>query len=577
MRGQIDRLTKLTTDLLDLSKLDSDAIDIRPRPLDVAEVAARVADEFAPAAEHHGSTVATDAPGRVAAVGDPDRVAQILRILIDNALTHTPQGTSIRVDAEAANGIATVTVADNGPGIDVHDRDRVFERFYTGDELGGSGLGLAIALELGAADGRRPARGLASRPDRVHPASAGSRLGGSARVSRGTAPLAALIAAAALALAACGGSGGGESTATTTGAQSNGHLPHVAIQTSGGLFNPAAVYDEVSPGVVTIRSIFGQNSGTSILGGGGGSAAQGSGFVISSDGEIATNAHVVTDGEAGGGSSIHEAKEVYVQFANRNQVPAEIVGFDPFADVALLKVDPSGLDLQPLKLGSTSDLHVGEPVAAIGSPFGEEQSLSTGIVSATDRSIDSLTDFKIEGAIQTDASINPGNSGGPLLNAEGEVIGLNQQINTTSGGNEGVGFSVPIDLAKRSLDQLRANGEVKYAYIGVTTQPLYPQLADRLNIDSDTGALVSDVVPGGPADDAGIRGGDQKIRFQGQQVTVGGDVITAVNGHEIVGEAELPRLVSLLDPGDQVTLDIIRDGNHQQIDVTLGERPENAR
>jgi S1-C subfamily serine protease len=351
----------------------------------------------------------------------------------------------------------------------------------------------------------------------------------------------------------------------------------VAIQTSGGVFNAAAVYDDVSPGVVTIRSIFGANAGSSILGGGGGSAAQGSGFVISDDGEIATNAHVVTDGEAGGGGTIHAAKEVYVQFADRNQVPADVVGFDPFADVALLKIDPGGFDLHPVQLGSTDDLQVGEPVAAIGSPFGEDQSLSTGIVSATDRSIDSLTDFKIEGAIQTDASINPGNSGGPLLDSDGEVIGLNQQINTTSGGNEGVGFSVPIDLAKRSLDQLRENGEVKYAYIGVTSQPLYPQLADRLDIDADTGALVSDVVGGGPADDAGIRGGDQKIRFQGQEVTAGGDVITGVNGHEIVSESDLPRLISLLDPGDEVTLDIIRDGEKQQIDVTLGERPEDAR
>ena len=147
-------------------------------------------------------------------------------------------------------------------------------------------------------------------------------------------------------------------------------------------------------------------------------------------------------------------------------------------------------------------------MAAIGSPFGQEQSLSVGVVSATDRSIQSLTDFQIDGAIQTDASINPGNSGGPLLDADGEVIGINQQINTTSGGNEGVGFAVPIDLAERSLEQLRDDGEVDYAYIGVTTQPLYPQLADELGLDVETGAIVSDVVPDGPADEAGLRGGD---------------------------------------------------------------------
>ena len=146
-------------------------------------------------------------------------------------------------------------------------------------------------------------------------------------------------------------------------------------------------------------------------------------------------------------------------------------------------------------------------MAAIGSPFGQEQSLSVGVVSASDRSIQSLTDFRIEGAIQTDASINPGNSGGPLLDAEGEVVGINQQINTTSGGNEGVGFAVPIDLAERSIEDLRDDGEVSYAYAGVTTQPLYPQLAERLELEVETGAIVSEVVPDGPADDGGAARG----------------------------------------------------------------------
>ncbi len=175
---------------------------------------------------------------------------------------------------------------------------------------------------------------------------------------------------------------------------------------------------------------------------------------------------------------------------------ADIVGFDPHADVALLKVDPDGLDLHPLELATSEEVKVGQPVAAIGSPFGEDRSLSVGVVSATDRSIQSLTQFQIDGAIQTDASINPGNSGGPLLDAEGNVIGIDQQINTTSGGNEGVGFAVPIALVARSIDQLRENGSVKYAYIGVTTQSLYPQLADRLGLTADTGALVTEVVMG---------------------------------------------------------------------------------
>jgi S1-C subfamily serine protease len=394
-------------------------------------------------------------------------------------------------------------------------------------------------------------------------------------VSRRRPTLAVLAAGAALALGACGGddSGAAGSETTTTVTSSDNSQKTVVVQSHSGAFDPEAVYQEAAPGVVTVHSIL-PGGGSSLLGGGG-SAAEGSGFVISDDGEVATNAHVVTDATSGGGAPIHEAKEVYVQFADRNQVAANIVGFDPDADVALLKVDSSGLELHPLELGNSKDVRTGEWVAAIGSPFFQDQSLSVGVVSATDRSIPSLTKFQIEGAIQTDASINPGNSGGPLLDAEGRVIGIDQQINTTSGGNEGVAFAVPIDLVKRSLGQLRANGTVKYAYIGVTTQTLYPQLADRLGLPTDTGALVSKVVKGGPAEDAGIKAGTQQIEFQGLKATVGGDVIVAVDGQKIVGETDLPKLIAQHDPGDTVTLEIIRDGETQNLDVKLGERPEN--
>jgi S1-C subfamily serine protease len=386
-------------------------------------------------------------------------------------------------------------------------------------------------------------------------------------------PAAVLAAVATLSLGACGGddSGGSATTGTVT---SGGAKRTVVVQSEPGAFDPQAVYEHAAPGVVTVHSILPGGS-SDILGGGGG-AAEGSGFVLSADGEIATNAHVVTDATSGGGGPIQEAKEVFVQFADRNQVSAEIVGFDPDADVALLKVNAEGLGLHPLELGSSRDVRAGQPVAAIGSPFFQEQSLSVGIVSATDRSIPSLTQFHIEGAIQTDASINPGNSGGPLLDADGRVIGIDQQINTTSGGNEGVGFAVPIDLVKRSLGQLRENGEVKYAYIGVTTQALYPQLADRLGLPTDTGALVSKVVKGGPAEKAGLKAGDHEIEFQGLKVTAGGDVIVAVDGQEIVGESDLPKLIAQHDPGDRVTLELIRDGQTQNVEVELGERPENV-
>ena len=366
----------------------------------------------------------------------------------------------------------------------------------------------------------------------------------------------------------------GPGTTTTVTTSSAGDSRQLAAEAGGGAFDARAIYERAAPGVVTVISYL-DGSTPSVFGGGGGEG-QGSGFVISDDGEIMTNAHVVTDAATTGRQTapLHEAKQIFVQFADQNQVEAEIVGFDPFADVALLKVEPDGLDLHPLTLGSEKDVAVGEPVAAIGSPFGQNQSLSVGVVSATDRSIQSLTDFQIDGALQTDASINPGNSGGPLLDSDGHVIGIDQQINSTSGGNEGVGFAVPIDLAERAVNQLRDHGDVSYAYAGVTTEPLYPQLADRLDIDAETGAIVTQVVDGGPADEAGLRGSDSTISFQGRNIRVGGDVITAVNGEPLVSNSDLPRIISLLDPGDVVTLDIVRDGDEQQIDIELGERPD---
>ena len=367
-----------------------------------------------------------------------------------------------------------------------------------------------------------------------------------------------------------GGCGGDDGSETTTVAEDG--RERVIVEASNGAFHPQAIYERAAPGVVTVLSLF--EGGQPSLLGGGRAAGQGSGFVVSEDGEIVTNAHVVTDAQASGGGDINEAKEVYVQFRDRNQVPAQVVGFDPFADVALLKVDPEGLDVTPIELGSTENIEVGQPVAAIGSPFGEENSLSVGVISATGRSVESLTDFQIDDAIQTDAAINPGNSGGPLLDVEGRVIGINQQIRTASGADEGVGFAVPVSAVSRSLEQLRDDGEAEYAYIGVSTQGLYPQLAERLEVDSDTGALIAEVVPGSPADEAGLEGGDQEIRFQGQQVTIGGDVIVALDGEELVEEADLATLIAEYSPGDTITIEVLRDGDTEEIDVELGERPE---
>jgi S1-C subfamily serine protease len=291
---------------------------------------------------------------------------------------------------------------------------------------------------------------------------------------------------------------------------------------------------------------------------------------VSEQGQIATNAHVITQGR---GKRISKAREVFVQFADGNQVQAKIIGFDANSDVGLIEVDPKGLELVPLKLARSDAVRVGEPVAAIGSPFGEEQSLSVGVVSATDRTIEALTEFQIGNAIQTDAAVNRGNSGGPLLNAKGEVIGINSQIRSSGGGSEGVGFAVPVETIRRSLGQLRSGGVVRYGFLGVSSIALYPQLADRLDLPVDEGAVVADVVEGSPADRAGIKGGGKEIRFQTTRVKLGGDVIVAVNGHKVRRSQDLSELISRSQPGDVITLEIIRGGERRNVRVTLGSRP----
>jgi S1-C subfamily serine protease len=337
-----------------------------------------------------------------------------------------------------------------------------------------------------------------------------------------------------------------------------------------GVFDPKAIYDRLSPGVVTITSIFG--SGRNPLSGEG-EGGQGSGFVLDSRGFVATNAHVVTTGTP----RTRKARQVFVGFSDGNRVPARIVGFDPFADVALLKIDPRGLKLTPLTLGSSRDVEVGEPVAAIGSPFGEEQSLSVGVISAVNRSIESLTQFQIGDAIQTDAAINPGNSGGPLLSQKGLVLGINAQIRSRSGGGEGVGFAIPADAVRRSIRALRDRGHVPYGFLGVSAQPLFPQLARFLDIPVNSGAVVVEVEPGSPADDAGLKGGNSKRDFQGTpDFPAGGDVIVSVDGRKLTRTEDLADVIAHKNEGDEVTLEVIRDGKRRTVKVELTRRPVQA-
>jgi S1-C subfamily serine protease len=379
-----------------------------------------------------------------------------------------------------------------------------------------------------------------------------------------------LLAAAAGALIAAGCGGGGDTTITEGSSPTS---TQVAVQASDGSFNATQIYHDVSPGVVTIISVF-DSSGNTILGQSGSSAGQGSGFVVDKDGDIVTNAHVVTSGgRLNGGGTPHAAKQVFVEFGTRDRVPAQIVGFDADSDVALIKVDPDGLDLRPVPLSDRSSFTVGEPVATIGSPFGETQSLSLGVISATNRTVEGLTNFGIDNAIQTDASINPGNSGGPLLDSKGAVIGINEQIASSSGSNSGVGFAIPVTSVRYSLDQLRADGTVQYAFLGVTSESLYPQLAEHLGIDTKSGALITDVVSGSPADKAGLKGSTGETTFQLQHVKTGGDVVIAVDGKPVFQNNDLSELIALHKPGDTVKLDILRGNQHATVDVTLGSRP----
>jgi S1-C subfamily serine protease len=368
-------------------------------------------------------------------------------------------------------------------------------------------------------------------------------------------------------VAGCGGDedgGGGSSTVERTRVQ--------VVEGLGGKngFDPTTIYERLSPGVVTITSLFSKSENLQdILEGGG--AGQGSGFVLDDRGYVATNAHVITNGS---GSRLTKAREVFVQFEDGNQVGAEIIGYDPNADVGLIKVDPKGLELVPLSLGHTSNVRVGEPVAAIGSPFGEQGSLSIGVVSAKNRTIEALTDFSISDAIQTDAAVNRGNSGGPLLDAEGRVIGINSQIRSAGGGSVGVGFAVSIDNVRRSIAQIRGGGKASYAYIGISSQNLYPQLAEKLDVPVEEGALIADVVEDGPADRAGIKGGGREIRFQASLVKLGGDVITKVNGRRVTRENDFSEQITRFEPGETISLELYRGNERRTARVTLGERPD---
>jgi S1-C subfamily serine protease len=299
--------------------------------------------------------------------------------------------------------------------------------------------------------------------------------------------------------------------------------------------------------------------------------------VISPDGLILTSAHVVTTAGQGQSGKATTAQTIYVEFADGDRVQARPVGVDLFDDVGVLRVDPKQHALDPVPLGDSARVVVGEPVAAIGSPFGNADSLSVGVVSATRRSIPSLTTkYDLIDAIQTDAPINHGNSGGPLFDARGRVIGINAQIRSSgsSSGFEGVGFAVPIDSAKRSLDQIVKTGAVRYAYVGIKTEDLTPGVAKKFGYATKRGALVDYVEPGGAADKAGLKAGTREEVYEGVGVRVGGDAIVAIDGIPVGNAQDVVRIVAgRLVPGETARFTVVRGSSRRTVPVTLVARP----
>jgi S1-C subfamily serine protease len=294
------------------------------------------------------------------------------------------------------------------------------------------------------------------------------------------------------------------------------------------------------------------------------SEATGSGFLIDNDGHILTNAHVVEG-----------AKTVTVQLGSGSEQNAQVVGSDPSSDIALLKVDNTE-GANPLPLGDSSRVQVGDPVVAIGNPFALDRTVTSGIVSALQRQIQAPNGFSISDVIQTDAAINPGNSGGPLINGDGQVIGINSQIESQSGGNVGIGFAVPIKTAADVVSQLENGGQVHQAYLGISGGDITPEIAHALNLPVTQGVLIERVLSGGPASDAGIKGATGQATIAGQTFPVGGDIITKVDGKPISGMDDVVSDVNDHKPGDEITLTIYSGGQQKDVTVKLGDRPSHV-
>ncbi len=341
-------------------------------------------------------------------------------------------------------------------------------------------------------------------------------------------------------------------------------LTRPASQSEGKGLTVSEIYDRTSSGVAFIRAQMTQRtqSPLDLFPERQQATATGSGFLIDDDGHVLTNSHVVQG-----------ASRVEVQFSEDGESQqAEVVGADPSSDLALLKVDDAQ-GATPLPLGDSSGAEVGDPVVAIGNPFGLDRTVTSGIVSALQRQIQAPNGFSISDVIQTDAAINPGNSGGPLLDATGQVIGINSQIASQSGGNEGVGFAVPIATASDVVSQILEDGSVERAYLGITGGDISSEIAQALDLPVDHGVLVERVFPGGPADAAEIKGATGQATVAGESYPVGGDIITKLDGEELNGMDEVISAVNDHRPGDELTLTVLSDGKEREVTVRLGDRP----
>jgi len=369
---------------------------------------------------------------------------------------------------------------------------------------------------------------------------------------------AALVAAAAI------GAGGGAATFAALGSD-NGRT--VVRQATAESAQPAAstteslsvseIYEQTYKSVVEITSTSSQSSQ---LGGEQQAQGQGSGFVFDSQGHIVTNDHVVEGAES-----------VSVRFWDGAIYDATVVGTDPSTDLAVIKVNAPADAIVPLELGDSTQLTVGEGVVALGSPFGLEGTVTSGIVSALNRQMTSPNSFTINNSIQTDAAINHGNSGGPLVNGAGEVVGVNTQIKSESGGSDGVGFAIPSSTVATIVPQIISGGSVEHAYLGVAVATIPSTVAEELGLPA--GVEVTEVRQGTPAAEAGLRAGSGSATVDGQSYPTGGDVITSIDGKAVTTGAELQTAIDSKSPGDTVSITYSRDGKTTTVEVSLGTRP----